>query len=127
MFSLKGVLLLIGYAVFLFWLAVLFYAFISYILGYSPLGILISPESQLSILGYSILLREFHSPLKKKGKYGMILIAFDMILGISIIVMGAYTIIFVNPNLFAYLCLVTGTSIILISARRTQKWRGEDV
>ncbi|MEM3875291.1 MAG: hypothetical protein QXU45_09205 [Candidatus Bathyarchaeia archaeon] len=120
MFSLKGVLLLIGYAVFLFWLAVLFYAFISYILGYSPLGILISPESQLSILGYSILLREFHSPLKKKGKYGMILIAFDIFLGISIIVMGAYT-IFVNPNLFAYLCLVTGASIILISARRMQK------
>jgi len=120
MSNLRDVLLLIGYAAFLFWFAVLAYAFVSYIFGYSIPEILISPESSLSFLGYSILLRELHFPLKRGGRYWRFLFAYDMFLGIFMIMVGAYTIIFVNPNLFAYLCLVIGMSIILIHARLIQ-------
>jgi len=121
MSNLKNVLLLTGYAVFLFWFAVLAFAFVSYILGYSITEILISPESSLSILGYSFLLREFHFPLKKGVKYWKFLFAYDVFLGILMIMVGAYTIIFVNPNLFAFLCLMMGASIILIHTRPITK------
>ncbi|MEM2202714.1 MAG: hypothetical protein QXG11_07295 [Candidatus Bathyarchaeia archaeon] len=123
MLNLKYALLLIGYAVFLFWSAVLAFAFISYTLGHSIPEILISPESSLSFLSYFILLREFHFPLKRGEKYWKFLFAYDVGLGIFIIMVGAYTIIFVNPNPFAFLCLIMGASIILIHKRHATKWK----
>lgn len=126
MFNLKDVLLLIGYAVLLFWFAVLAFAFVSYILGYLIPEILVSPEASLSFLGYSILLREFHFPLKKEGKYWKFLLAYDVFLGIFMITVGAYTIVLVNPSPFAYLCVVIGASIILIHKRLCKLARRRD-
>jgi len=109
--------LAVGFIVLVLWFAVLAVSLILYVLGFKVLEMLISPEAQISALGYCWLLNEFYIPRRRGEKHYRLLTILELIIGVILIITGVYNIVLANLNAFIYLCLIIGTALIFINAK----------
>jgi hypothetical protein len=110
--------LTVGFIVLVLWVAVLAVSLILYILGFKVPEMVISSEAQISAVGYCWLFNDFYYPRKKGEKHYRLLTTLESIIGIIVIITGVHNIILTNLNVFTYLCLIIGTALIFINAKK---------
>jgi hypothetical protein len=108
--------LAVGFIVLVLWITLLAVSLILYVLGFNIPEMLISPEAQISAVGYCWLFNDFYYPRKRGEKHYRLLTTLELIIGIIIIITGYNTI--ANLNIFTYLCLIIGTSLIFINTKQ---------
>jgi hypothetical protein len=108
--------LALGFIVLFLWITLLAVSLILYVLGFNIPEMLISPEAQISAVGYCWLFNDFYYPRKRGEKHYRLLTTLELIIGIIIIITGYNTI--ANLNIFTYLCLIIGTSLIFINTKQ---------
>jgi hypothetical protein len=111
--------LALGFIVLFLWVAALAASLILYVLGFKVPEMLISPEAQMSAVGYCWLLNEFYIPRRRGEKHYRLLTFLELTVGVILIITGVYNIILTNLNVFTYLCLIMGTVLILINAKKS--------
>jgi hypothetical protein len=109
--------LAVGFIVLVLWITLLAVSLILYVLGFNIPEMLISPEAQISAVGYCWLFNDFYYPRKRGEKHYRLLTTLESIIGIIVILTGVHNIIFTNLNVFTYLCLIIGTALIFINAK----------
>jgi hypothetical protein len=108
--------LAVGFIVLVLWITLLAVSLIIYVLGFNIPEMLISPEAQISAVGYCWLFNDFYYPRKGGEKHYRLLTTLELIIGIIIIITGYNTI--ANLNIFTYLCLIIGTALIFINTKQ---------
>jgi hypothetical protein len=111
--------LTVGFIVLVLWVTVLAVSLILYVLGFKIPEMLISPEASISAVGYCWLLNEFYIPRRRGEKHYGLLTFLELTVGVILIITGVYNIILTNLNVFTYLCLIMGTVLILINAKKS--------
>jgi hypothetical protein len=111
--------LTVGFIVLVLWVTVLAVSLILYVLGFKIPEMLISPEASISAVGYCWLLNEFYIPRRRGEKHYRLLTFLELTVGVILIITGVYNIILTNLNVFTYLCLIMGTVLILINAKKS--------
>ena len=107
-----------GFIVLFLWVAVLAVSLILYFLGLKVPEMLISSEAQISAAGYCWLFNDFYYPRNRGEKHSRLLTTLESIIGIIVIITGIHNIILTNLNVFTYLCLIIGTALIFINAKK---------
>jgi hypothetical protein len=108
--------LAVGFIVLVLWITLLAVSLILYVLGFNIPEMLISPEAQISAVGYCWLFNDFYYPLKGGEKHYRLLTTLELIIGIMVIITGYNTI--ANLNIFTYPCLIIGTALIFINTKQ---------
>lgn len=114
----KRLLYYLGLFTPLIWVCSIVTAFILHFLaGYNAPEELLSIDSISSAFGYSCLINNIFYPIRKGDKLWKLRFAINLIIGLLLIILGMYGIIFTNPNVFTYICLLVGAAIIIFSAK----------
>jgi len=110
--------LAVGFIVLVLWITVLAVPLTLYVFGFNVPEMLISSEAQISAAGYCWLFNDFYYPCKRGEKHYRLLTTLESIIGIIVIITGIHNIILTNLNVFTYLCLIIGTALIFINAKK---------
>lgn len=110
---LKAVFKLVGLVVVVIWYAAMVFSFVFSVPD------LPFPEFSLSGLGFYLLYYNLVWGIRKiERKVQLIIFVLYSIVGMIILSFGAFVILFVAPNIFASLCLITGAALIILNAKR---------
>ena len=107
------------YVVLAVWDAAMVYSFIAYLLGFSLPELLSFPEFFVAGVGFSSLYNmSINSQREARRRDARIISILRLIVGGTALFTGKYTIMFKAPNFFAYICLIIGTILIVLSAKQ---------
>jgi len=103
-----------GFVVLVVWVLAMVFSLTIFVLGFPVPEILISPEFMVAGCGFSFLYSSFMYGQKTE----LILPVLGLIVGVSILSLGVFVILFTTPNFFTHLCLIIGTALAFFNAKR---------
>jgi hypothetical protein len=117
--NLKMVWRVAGFFVLVVWVLAMVFSLTIFVLGFPVPEILISPEFMVAGCGFSFLYSSFmYGQREIGGKAELILPVLGLIVGVSILSLGVFVILFTTPNFFTHLCLIIGTALAFFNAKR---------
>ena len=108
-----------GFVILVFWVAVMSFSFVCYALGFSIPEILISSDFTDAGCGFSFLyISVMNGRWERRGKVELTLSILLLLMGGLVLFQGVYVMLFETPNPFTYLCLIIGTVLAILNAKR---------
>ena len=117
---------LVGFAVLVVWATAVVSSLVLRVLGFPIPEILNSSEFMVAGCGFSFLYYSLmYGQRRATGKAELGLSFLGLTVGVSILFLGVYVVLFEAPNFFTFLCIAVGSGLIFLGAKRIRARKSE--